>query len=449
MYSPYNILLIIAPNLDLENAIKQSLELASYEDDVGLTSPPLDSNATLFWSPSTNTLTLTETKTELKSTSVKNRKNARVHAKQAKRQAAEAKKHGLGHHPRRPNVITTHVTNSTPIETDFISDALPHERSGFMANTRQPTSGKGSYVKPLDELIMEGYWLIEWDGITCRPIVCSKGQVFAVLAGQPDPKTGYDKACCLAYEAIAQEGQNAHFTDAEMNHCRGHFPAVNVGVTMGLGATYPTNLNCEGLHAEMLTRLLNNPHIQRLAHFADGSFNLTAPRLYKHYHDHLDPLFNALPYLRRIFPRSVFPAAAFNFGGHVFTKSHRDCMNYAVGWCAIQALGTFNPKKSGHLVLPNLKLVIEFPPGALILIPSAALTHANLPVAEGECQASFTQYCAGGLFCYIVNGYRTKTQLQNADLTEYARINNLKSTRWEDNLELYSTFDSSARMFSM
>ncbi|KAJ2921641.1 hypothetical protein H1R20_g15452, partial [Candolleomyces eurysporus] len=69
-------------------------------------------------------------------------------------------------------------------------------------------------------------------------------------------------------------------------------------------------------------------------------------------------------------------------------------MNRPFGWCAIQALGIFDHTRGGHLILPDLKLLIEFPAGAIILIPSATLIHANTPVQPGERHISFTQYCA-------------------------------------------------------
>ncbi|KAG6899706.1 hypothetical protein C0993_007717 [Termitomyces sp. T159_Od127] len=247
--------------------------------------------------------------------SVKNLKNVRVHAKHAKQLAAEAKKHGLGCHPPRPKVIATHVTQSTTIQTDFASNALPHESFifGFMENTRHPSAHEGKCVKSLKELQGEGYKLIEWDGITSRPIVCRKGQIFGVLVGQPDLETGYGEACHLAYEALS----------------------------------------------------------------------------------------------------------------------------------------VFDPKKGSHFVLHNPKLIIKFLPGVLILTPSAALTHANLPVAEGESRMSFPQYCGGGIFCYVVNRYCMETELQNTDPKEYARINSLKKMQWEENLKLYSTFDSLKNMFCL
>jgi hypothetical protein len=99
--------------------------------------------------------------------------------------------------------------------------------------------------------------------------------------------------------------------------------------------------------------------------------------------------------------------------------------------CTVQALGDFNPKEGGHIILWELKLVIEFPPGALILIPSATITHSNLPVGAGEHRASFTQYTGGGLFRYVDNGFRTEKELAEQDPEEYARVCEQKAGQWE------------------
>jgi hypothetical protein len=148
-----------------------------------------------------------------------------------------------------------------------------------------------------------------------------------------------------------------------------------------------------------------------------------------------------MPQLRRNFARSIFPSAAFNFGPNTWTFKHRDSLNCPFGWCAIQALGHFDPKAGGHLILWDLKMVIEFPPGALILIPSATLTHSNIPVQEGDARVSFTQYCAGGLFRYVDNGFRTESQLAEEDPAAFAHMLDLKKTRWQMGLGLFSTLD--------
>lgn len=138
---------------------------------------------------------------------------------------------------------------------------------------------------------------------------------------------------------------------------------------------------------------------------------------------------------------TVFSCAAFNFGPNVWTFRHRDVLNLAFGWCAIQALGNFDHTTGGHLVLWDLELIIEFPPGALILIPSATLSHSNIPVQPGETRASFTQFTAGGLFRYADNGCRTEKELAEDDPAAYERMLAEKAGRWENGLNMYSTID--------
>ena len=147
------------------------------------------------------------------------------------------------------------------------------------------------------------------------------------------------------------------------------------------------------------------------------------------------------PDLRRPFPHSVFFCANFNFGRNVWTFKHRDVLNLAFGWCAIQALGDFDATKGGHLVLWDLGLVVEFPAGALILVPSATIAHSNVPVQEHERRTSFTQFSPGGIFRYVHSGFRTDKRLAEEDPVEYERLAELKEKRWEEGLSLYSTMD--------
>ncbi|KAJ7202707.1 hypothetical protein B0H12DRAFT_1206336 [Mycena haematopus] len=166
-----------------------------------------------------------------------------------------------------------------------------------------------------------------------------------------------------------------------------------------------------------------------------------APRLYEHYVQTNARLGAHLPHLKRPFPQSVFACAAFNFGPRVCTFKHRDVCNLPFGWCAVQSLGHFDATQGGHLILWDLKLVVEFPAGALILLPSATVAHSNIPVANDEERISFTQFTAGGLFRFVDNGFRTQEQLAAQDPEEYTRLMRLKDSRWEDGLRMFSTVE--------
>jgi len=88
------------------------------------------------------------------------------------------------------------------------------------------------------------------------------------------------------------------------------------------------------------------------------------PKVYKEYADHLDPLFMRYPHLRKPFPNGIFPTCTFNYGSHIVTVEHVDSTNVPFGLCAILTCGLYDPSKGGHLVLFDLGLVIEFPPGS-------------------------------------------------------------------------------------
>ncbi|KAJ7254117.1 hypothetical protein B0H12DRAFT_1202425 [Mycena haematopus] len=188
-------------------------------------------------------------------------------------------------------------------------------------------------------------------------------------------------------------------------------------------------------------RLLAQKDIIRMANFASAAFALWAPRLHAYYVDYNQRLSAHLPHLHRPFPKSVFSCAAFNFGPRVRTFKHRDVCNLPFGWCAIQALGEFDATKGGHLVLWDIKVVVEFPAGALILLPSATVAHSNVPVQATEERISFTQFTAGGLFRYVDNGFQTQEQLAEEDPAAHERMVEKKETRWAEGLALFSNVD--------
>jgi hypothetical protein len=149
------------------------------------------------------------------------------------------------------------------------------------------------------------------------------------------------------------------------------------------------------------------------------------------------------PHLRRTFPRSPFAAVTVNLGPVSVSPPHTDAANKADGMCLIAALGAFDPDKGGHLVCWDYDLLIRFPPGCSVLIPSAVVTHSNTPIQAGEDRFSLIQYSAGALFRWVANGFRSDLQwaasATAADLAHReeeramrCRTALQKFTRWKD-----------------
>ncbi|KAJ7894414.1 hypothetical protein B0H14DRAFT_2559198 [Mycena olivaceomarginata] len=328
----------------------------------------------------------------------------------------------------RASTLREHVQPAQPLHApSFNASALPTARGAYAAKVEDKAEKYGGKKRhSLAELIGLGFQLVHWNGIAARPLIDNAGCIFAVLTGQPvDSK--WRAAVSRAYDTIKMEGLNTQFPAAMRRHQHGLFAAINVGLAYGKGQKIPTWLdNTE--YTSVVDRLLRNSDIARLANFASFAFSLWAPRLHRYYVNNNARVRNRLPDLRRPFP-------------NVWTFKHQDVCNLPFGWCAIQSLGTFDATQGRHLVLWDLKLIVEFPPGALILLPSATLTHSNTPVEDGDKRISFTQFTSGGLFRWMDNGRRTDKQLRREDPAEYSRLLAKRELRWEEGLSYFSTVD--------
>ncbi|KAF9255355.1 hypothetical protein L218DRAFT_967412 [Marasmius fiardii PR-910] len=209
---------------------------------------------------------------------------------------------------------------------------------------------------------------------------------------------------------------------------------------MGMGSPTPVALsNGEGIDAT-LTRLVESQGFKRLDGYQNSVVKLWAPQLYATYRETVEKLYKKLPHLERSrnFRKSIFAAAAFNFGRRVRMFFHWDHMNWPFGLCTITALGHFDPERSRHLILKPFKMVINFPHASTVAIPSACITHSNASIAPGDLRMSFTQYMAGAIFCWVENGFQTEQAIKTSDFPRWQEIQNHKKTAVGCRLELYS-----------
>ncbi len=182
--------------------------------------------------------------------------------------------------------------------------------------------------------------------------------------------------------------------------------------------------------------------LTRVSRARPGCFAFFAPKLFKRYERLLADYIAHPEYkdVKRPFANSVFPATTFNLGPKVETYMHYDYKNKTEGWISITALGRFDPKKGGHLILKELGLVIEFPPGSTILFPSAIIQHGNTPIQNGETRMSLTQFAAGGLFRYVDNGFRTEEYIKLHDPQGWREILRRRTSSWARAVQGYSNY---------
>ncbi|KAK7021033.1 hypothetical protein VNI00_017565 [Paramarasmius palmivorus] len=287
-------------------------------------------------------------------------------------------------------------------------------------------------------LLASGFRHIQWDGRTPCPILDNTGRIIAVLCGRPS-SPAYADALAQAFGQVMEEGRTAPLgVQTDQGTRRGRFPAFNIGCAMGMGSSQPVALN-NGAMTPVLARLMRHEGVQRMAGFHNAAFATWAPRLYRKYEEVASTMYRHNPALPRNFADGVFTAATFNFGGNVWTYPHRDFFNWAFGWCFITALGNFDATRGGQIILWELKLIVDFPHAATIAIPSAVITHSNIPVQEGDECVSFTQYSAGPIFRWAENGCRTEKELEAQDPMAFAAMVANKPYAYLQRLPLYST----------
>jgi len=162
-----------------------------------------------------------------------------------------------------------------------------------------------------------------------------------------------------------------------------------------------------------------------------------APELYKYYGEKLGALHDRDFSLLRIFPSSIFSATTYNFGPQTVCFKHLNFGNLAFGLCAVTALGDFDPSKGGHIVLWDLQLVIEFPPGSTILLASAIITHSNVIIGKEETRYSVAHYSAGALFRWVDNAFQRAHDFY-ADMEDSTRetVQYLDTFHWDYGLSL-------------
>ncbi|KAI0037997.1 hypothetical protein FA95DRAFT_1613711 [Auriscalpium vulgare] len=306
-----------------------------------------------------------------------------------------------------------------PLSASLDVSTLPISDTGFIGKPGvDPTAalylGKAVSLRTVLEDLQ--FQLVPWDGSTSHAILDSKDRIIVPMPGCPDGDASWPDVACAADAELEDVLETCIFTRKQLRSRRGCYPSLSMGYSFGGGQMEPKNISPKNSSQEKAqVRLRAHEPLRRIAGFGSSTFYTSSPFKWTLYDDVLKDIRADNPGLTPPYPNSVFPAATFNFGPRIATAPHRDYYNVPFGWCSITALGRYNPKLGGHLILWDLKLVIEFPPGSTILIPSALLTHSNVAIRQGETRRSFTQYCAGGLMRWHAYGRRTAASLRRAD----------------------------------
>ncbi|KAK7043937.1 hypothetical protein VNI00_008103 [Paramarasmius palmivorus] len=289
---------------------------------------------------------------------------------------------------------------------------------------------------------------LEWDGKETCILATEKDLCIAILgAAQTDDPT-FVQHLKDGTDALNAASREIRFTAKERNNDRGTSAACARGVSLGGGQKRPQILSHSARTAKVLNSLAELPLFHRLSGRANHFLEFYAPRAHSFQKHGLEQLLDHHKELELNFPDTAFAACTWNFGPQFVCYPHLDANNSPFTWCAITAMGDYDPSRGGHLILWDLGLIVRFPPGATILIPSALLVHSNTVVQPGETRHSFVQYSAGGLFRWVDHDFQT-VEDWNATATEKM----IRARKAEDakrvatGLGMFSTADELRKMY--
>ncbi|KZS93590.1 hypothetical protein SISNIDRAFT_390492, partial [Sistotremastrum niveocremeum HHB9708] len=205
----------------------------------------------------------------------------------------------------------------------------------------------------------------------------------------------------------AAEALQKELSTLKSTHNRGAYVSALYGYSFGGGQTEPCNFHQTAKTRKAWRRFLHNEAVRWMIKYAMSLFRNWFPRLWAHYVE-LHQAVCLRPeneFMDILAPQCPFFAMSQNFGPQAVSIRHKDTKNLISGLCLIFVLGVFRHQVGGHLVLHEAKVLLEAKHGSILMIPSAALTHENLKILEGEQRYVFTMYSAGGIFRYRDHGW--------------------------------------------
>ncbi|KAK7030304.1 hypothetical protein VNI00_014226 [Paramarasmius palmivorus] len=323
------------------------------------------------------------------------------------------------------------------VNLDVTMDQLRASDNGFTGYHSEYGSQRYSLEDMVGDRSKFKFQKLEWDGRCDMVLVTKEGYQITHCIGSADTQS-WPIAAQRAADKL--DSAKPRFTGKLLRNRRGDFDALSAGISCDQGMTEPRVVGqANATNATIVADLLRDPDVTRLAGYQSSMFYHCQPTLYEQYASNRIKLKEKIPSLFWNFANSIFAHVTFNFGPQTVCVQHTDFGNHADGFCAITALspavGGYDYKKGGHLILWDLRLVIEFPPGTTILLLSAVLRHSNVAIGETERRFSFTQYTAGSLFRWVERGFRLEKDFW-ASLTS----NEVKAEKAKDKSRWRSAF---------
>ncbi|KAJ3804565.1 hypothetical protein F5876DRAFT_53212 [Lentinula aff. lateritia] len=230
--------------------------------------------------------------------------------------------------------------------------------------------------------------------------------------------------------------QQARVSTTQQNHRRGQYVTLPAGCGFGGGRTEPGNYANTSHNAALIDEILADRAVQLVAGFIDAAIQTTFPKLHAFLTNLLEKILADNPRIKKMFNSCCYSTCHFNLHS-ACTDNHEDNFNILFAMCCAFCVGNFDHTRGGHIIAWDLGVVTEFPPGTAVCLPSAWVTHANIPIASHEHRSSITFFTSSGLARWYQNGYMSDREFQERATSRQLHIwREARSKLWESGLEM-------------
>ncbi|KAE9390550.1 hypothetical protein BT96DRAFT_833308 [Gymnopus androsaceus JB14] len=193
--------------------------------------------------------------------------------------------------------------------------------------------------------------------------------------------------------------------EALKRQCRGSYVSLPAGYGFGGGRHMPGSYTNTPHNAQVIQQVLNNPDIWSIARMVNRGLLAYFPKLHALAVNLDHQIVNVdNSQIERTFHGCCYPALHFNLH-NAWTLIHEDFWNLVFFMCAVASFGPFDHTCGGHIIAWSLGLVLEFPSGMAMYLPSACMPHSNTPVASHKWRLSMAFFVPAGLVRWFHNRF--------------------------------------------
>ncbi|KAJ7065914.1 hypothetical protein B0H15DRAFT_807675 [Mycena belliarum] len=265
----------------------------------------------------------------------------------------------------------------------------------------------------LSELVGEKsrfrFRLVSWGGGSPRAVVASDQSVVLVLGGRPQNQDWIPHLLPSANEACAEAVRSIVQLPEEIASASAPTLTGGVGESFNEDTRPRPEHGGIALNTLVFFQLFRSLALKRLVGYGNHLLEVYCPSVLSALQEEKQDFLTHHPTANYPSDSSVFSAATFEFGG---PHKRTTCLGQpdrfqAGGWSVLHALGDYVPMRGGHVIFWDLGLVVSFPPGSSILIPTGVIHYSFVKVRAGERRYSLLQWAGAGIPRWFANGRRT------------------------------------------